>query len=198
MTQSSRFGAVGVTLVVTVECLMASSASAAFTTFTSFGAWQATTPSYSTIDFGGFPQYTVLTDQYAEAGLTISSDSVAVVLFGAPFQLDGIGLHTEGSWIDFNFTTPQRSFSVLGLGLWKLEFFLGETLIGSTPYSFPNLPNMTFGGAMSDTPFDRVRIKDFIGESVLDLDNIYFSTVPAPAGVLVLVLGVALRRRRRG
>ncbi len=194
MTQSSRFGAL---LLVTVECLLLDSASAAFTTFTSFGAWQAATPTYSTIDFTGFPQYTVLSDQYSEQGVTIMAETVAWIQFSPSYQLDGIGCRTSGSFIDFNFTTPQRSFSVSGLGLWKLEFFLGETLIGSTPYSFPNLPNMTFGGGMSDTPFVRVRIKDFVGESVLDLDNISFSTVPAPAGVLVLALGVALRRRRR-
>ncbi|MDZ4756203.1 MAG: hypothetical protein SGJ11_17135 [Phycisphaerae bacterium] len=56
-----------------------------------------------------------------------------------------------------------------------------------------------FNGIVSTMPFDRVQLNDIIGSGNNDvfIDNMHFSTIPAPQAVAVLGFGAAMLSRRR-
>jgi hypothetical protein len=179
---------------------ISSSAHGNFTKFTNFAAWQAQTPGYTELGFTEFPQWTFITDQYAEQGVVITAEAPPVVFFAGTFPIDNTGIFSQGSWIDFNFSEVQKSFAMHGVGAWKLEFYLGSQFLGTTGVvSNPaQLPEQTFAGGVSSTGFDRVRLVDFTPNS-LSVDNFYFSTIPGPSGLAAFGIALAVRgRRRRG
>ena len=177
---------------------LASFAHADLTTFTNFGLWQSQTPSYTNLGFTEFPQWTYITDQYADQGVVITAEAPPVVLFLDTFPIDSTGIFSQGSWIDFNFSEVQKSFAMHGVGTWKLEFYLDGTFVGTTGW-VPNagqLPNQTFAGGMSSIGFDRVRLVDWSPPS-LSVDNFYFSAIPGPQGLAAFGIALAVRSRRR-
>ncbi len=177
---------------------LASFAHADLTTFTNFGLWQSQTPSYTNLGFTEFPQWTFITDQYADQGVVITAEAPPVVFFAGTFPIDNTGIFSQGSWIDFNFSEVQKSFAMHGVGAWKLEFYLGSQFLGATGVvSNPaQLPEQTFAGGVSSTGFDRVRLVDFTPNS-LSVDNFYFSTIPGPSGLAAFGIALAVRSRRR-
>jgi hypothetical protein len=176
---------------------LASPAQASLTTFTNFASWQSQTPSYTEIGFTEFPQWTHITDQYADQGVVITAAAPPVVFFSGSFPIDNTGIYSQGAWIDFNFSEVQKSFAMFGVSSWKLDFYLGDQFLGSTGVvSNPaQLPDQTFAGGVSTTGFDRVRLVDWSPNS-LSVDNFYFSTIPGPSGLAAFGVALAALGRR--
>ena len=172
----------------------AGTVSAGFTLYsTDFEGWQTATGAYETLDFTGFPLFTLITDQYADQGVTFLDGTDFVLGPASFFPLDNWGINV-GESATLQFDTPQYSFGLHHPGTMRMDLFLEGELV----YHSPPLPGGGTGwfvGIVSTTPFDEVFIYDVDG--VLAVDNIYFG-VPAPAAGLVLLgLPLAARRRRR-
>jgi len=195
-TNLIRTSLTGVPLLLAIA--VSAPANGNFTKFTNFGAWQSQTPSYTELDFTEFPQWTFITDQYADQGVVITAEAPPVVFFAGTFPIDNTGIFSQGNWIDFTFSEVQRSFALHGVSSWKLDFYLGSQFIGSTGVvSNPaQLPAQTFAGGVSATGFDRVRLVDWSPNS-LSVDNFYFSTIPGPPGLAAFAMALATGRRRR-
>ena len=182
-------------LALLLAFAVASPVCAGFTLLQDFALWQQASGPYTTLDFTGFPNNTFITDQYADLGVTfLDGNDVITGPSSLVFPLDGWGLDVNES-ATMDFVSPQFSLGVHHPGELRIKLYWQGSLI----YASPPLPGSGvgfFGGVVSTVPFDRaVIMSPFVNQ--LDVDNIYFG-VPAPAGAVVLALGVpALRPRRR-
>lgn len=157
----------------------------------------------ATVGFGGVAANRVITGQYAPWGVTFTDGDDRSHHSPALYPTDGRGLSGgastaiafDQSWNAFGFSTP---------GEVDLQFFDGSTAIGGPLNFLPSGGGSSFGGFVTDTPFDRVVISSPNGS--VELDDIIFggtnvATVPVPMsamllGTAVAGLGFAGRRRR--
>ncbi len=159
-----------------------------------FAGWQQAAGPFTTIGFNDLPHLTVVTDQYADLGVVVTSVFPTLITYGpGGFAEDGWGLNPQGS-LEFTFSTPMYAVGGHVPGAPVMQLLMGSTVVGLTPPALGSGPKFT--GLVSDVPFDRVRFIPPGSGGNAFLDNLYFSTVPAPgcAGVLLFV---AVKRRRR-
>jgi hypothetical protein len=187
--------------VAAISLLAAAPALADFTVFNgpgSYDAWSSASGTFTTIDFTGYPQGTLITTQYDELGVTFTSSDPDFVLFGETvFPLDGVGLNGL-SVVELTLSQPSHAFAYHHPGrqyltlLWQGNEIYSSPILGGSGVGF-------FDGITSTLPFDQVRIlrlpEPFGG--VVSIDNIYFSTVPGPSGAALLALAGLLGRGRR-
>ena len=182
-------------LVLALVMIIASPAArAGVTVLQDFALWQQATGPHTTLDFTGFPNNTFITDQYADLGVTfLDGNDVITGPSSLVFPLDGWGLDVNDS-ATMAFAQPIYSFGIYFPGDLRIKLLLSGELVYLSPFLGQGEPS--FVGLLSTEPFDSVVIFDSL-DNQLDVDNIYFG-VPAPAGAVVLALGVpALRPRRR-
>jgi len=182
------------------------SAHADIQNFTDFDEWSNVVESdFATIDFTGFPDDTEITDQYSDLGVTFPEFNI---IFGPSSGLpnDGWGLRgfagdppwSEDIPITVEFSEPVTSVAVDFPGGAQIALFDGEKMIAeSDPFGFGGIG--FFGGVVSDQPFDKAIISDWIGGDVF-IDDLHFGP-PIPAPAALSALGVAIfwtgcRRRR--
>jgi hypothetical protein len=160
-----------------------------------FEGWQQVAGPYTSLTFTEFPAFTVITDQYAGLGVTLTNPTRNVVKFDAfAFQQDGVGIDANGM-CELTFDTPMKAAAAHFFGSVHLQLFLGEVYLGEVqPWNQP-LANVV--AAVSTTPFDRIRFKSLSPLGEFTGDNIYFSPIPSPGGVTVFVAFAGLGRRRR-
>ncbi len=185
------------------------SASAGFVEYTNFAAWQSATAPYSTVDFVGLPQNTHLSTEYADLGVIFDSIDIDLVYIssGGLFPQDGAGMDGLCE-VDLYLLQPTYSMAWHFPGGLKAWFYSGSTLL-FTSSNFGSSGTDWFAGVVSDVPFDKVVVRDWLTpggpgtcppgfiNNVL-VDNIYFSTIPGPSGVVMLLAaGLPLRRRSR-
>jgi hypothetical protein len=195
----------GFATVVALSAAFACEALASVTLYqgsTGLSAWSAASGSFTTIDFTGYPQGTLITTQYEELGVTFTSSDPDFVLFGETvFLSDGVGLNGL-SVVELTFSQPSHAFAYHHPGRQYLMLFWQ----GNEIYSSPILGGSGVGffdGLTSTLPFDQVRIlrlPEPLGGNV-SIDNIYFSTVPGPSGAALLALAGLIgpgRRRSQG
>ena len=188
---------IGVSIAALGVCL---SASADVTKFTgNYGAWASAAGPHSTITFAEF-QYQAITTQYSDLGVLFTADELNSTLLSPPtFPEDGWGMDGN-TIIELTFAEPIHAIgfhhpAYIGFVLWS-----GPNVSYTTEF-FGTLQNR-FGGITSDQPFDRVWMlpaNQDVGS--VYLDNLYFSTIPAPgvAACLASALvagGFRCRRRR--
>jgi len=142
----------------------------------------------------GFTQFapdTIISDQYADLGVTFSGFNQTVT---APVYMDDWTL-----WIfngnDLYFDKPIHSLSADFRGAITFELYAGDLLLHeSSGFDFD-----PFFGLNSDIAFDRVRIYDRF-DFLTDVDNLHFGPpIPAPATLAPLVMWMCARSggRRR-
>jgi hypothetical protein len=159
-----------------------------------FSGWQQATGPYTTIGFNDLPFLTVVTDQYADLGVFVTSPFATLADYGpGVYAEDDWGLNPQGT-LEFTFSTPMYAVGGHVPGSPLIQLLMGNTVVGLTPPAFGTGPKFT--GLTSDVPFDRVRFIPAIQNGIAQLDNLYFSTVPAP-GCAGVILFVAVKRRRR-
>ncbi len=170
------------------------------------GQWFAGAGDFTTIPFTGLPTFTLVQEQYASFGIHFS------LMLGANAIRHNPSLYWQDEWglgsssnIVMQFDMPMRGFAAYHWGGVSWKFYSGTTLV----YSTDELSGSTqlanrFSGFFGGVTFDRVR--GWYGSPTPEMDhfgfdNIYFSTVPAPATAIVALGGMALgcgtRRTRR-
>ncbi|MFO0829880.1 MAG: hypothetical protein U0572_17190 [Phycisphaerales bacterium] len=169
-----------------------------------FTAWSGQAGAFTTIGFNDLPNNTLVTDQYCGLGVTFTDPDPNVIQAPNLFSIypqDGAGLNGV-CLIEMAFSQPLDAIAWHFPGIIFAELYSGDTLL----YQSPLLGNSGlnwFAGLVSDTAFDRVRIHgeppDQYGQChYVFLDNLYFSTVPAPPVLALLGLaGVLAHSRRR-
>jgi hypothetical protein len=155
--------------------------------------WIAAVGPFTTIDFTGYPDGMLLTDQYADVGVEFT-DLDDTFRFSSAFVNDDWGVDGNGD-IDVLFETPQLYLAVDFPGILFIELYSQGELIhttngwGSGGVGF-------FFGFFSSEPFDAVRIIDPIDNAVF-IDDLHFG-IPAPSPLWpVAVAALCLGRRRR-
>jgi hypothetical protein len=159
--------------------------------------WEGDVGEFTTIDFTGFDQLTIITDQYADLGI-LFTDGSDWIIFDGDFE-DGSGLSGGfGDDIEISFDEMQHWIAIDFVGIAQIELYRDGELIETS--SIYDDTVSTFGGLISSEPFDAAVIDD-PSASFITIDNLHFGPpIPTP-GVLVLVglgvLGACDRRRRR-
>lgn len=182
--------------VVVAVFLVSSSATADVVAFTNREVWQvAVGGNYSTIDFTGYPDGTVIDNEYVDQGLTFTS--LTFTFASAAAVNDDWGLFGPAG-VRFTFDSPRNWVAVDYPGGVKFQLFNdGELLYTSEFFQPGGLGN--FAGLVSDMSFDEVYIfrpPPFVNEVFID-DLHWGPAIPAPGAVaLCCVIGLSARRRR--
>ncbi len=192
-----KYTSVGMAAALT--CVITGSAQASFAWFNNnFAGWQSAAGEYKTCDFAAYPTNTFITDQYADLGVLFTNPGPNVVQAGVfdIYPLDGSGIDGNCG-IELTFTQPTYSVGAHGPDTWTYNVYLGSTLLYSSP-GHPSSPT-GFAGFVSTVAFDRVVFFGAFGPDCDDvhIDNIYFSTVPAPAASILVAMGLVAGRQRR-
>ena len=184
--------------IAAVTCTFAVQAQAGVTEFSDRAEWEAAVGQFTTIDFTGFPEFTIITDQYQDSGVLFTDGNDSIVFNEGSFLNDGVGLR-GGLFddIELSFSTPQGWIGVdFPGGVRVLLFSGGELIHFSSIFSAGPDGVGGFGGLVSTELFDAVVILDPFDDLVF-IDDLHFG-VPAPGGLMLLALaGIWPRRRRR-
>jgi len=120
-----------------------------------FAGWQRAAGPYTTIGFNDLPFLTVVTDQYADLGVVVTSVFPTLIDYApSGFAEDGWGLNPQGT-LEFTFSTPMYAVGGHVPGSPLIQLLMGNTVVGLTPPALGSGPKFT--GLVSDVPFDRVR-----------------------------------------
>jgi hypothetical protein len=167
------------------------------TTYTNKSSWQSAAGSWSTVTFTELPLDTLVTDQYADLGVTFTDGSDYTLYSPTSFPTDHVGLNGAFDTIDVAFSAPMTSIAVEFPGNVKFKLYSQGKLIYTSPM-FGQFAAGNFGGLVTDTTFDSAEIYDPFGE--VFIDNLHFGPpIPAPSALALLGAGVLLRgcgRRR--
>jgi hypothetical protein len=163
----------------------------------SYDAWSAASGPFTTIDFTGYPQGTLITDQYEEQGILFESSDADIVWFSSiGFPQDGVGINGLVE-VEMTFSDPIFSFGMHHPGLRFVLAYNGDTLLWTSPLLGGGGVGF-FSGFTSTGPVDRVLVLSGSSAPVVSVhvDNIYFSTVPGPSGAALLGLAGLIGRGR--
>jgi MYXO-CTERM domain-containing protein len=181
------------TAIVLVGC--SSSASAGVVAYTNKAAWQAAVGSYTTIDFTGYQDGYLVTDQYAHLGITFAGAQHSFGHAGA-FLNDGEGLRGAPN-VHIHFSEPQDWIAVDFPGTVRFRLYRHSELIHTSELFFDFISY--FAGLVSAAPFDEVIIDAPLpGIPAMGIDDLYFGPpIPAPGALGAFALAALLGRRRR-
>ena len=187
---------IAMTLLGIVVCV--NIANAELQSFDLVDSWTAAVPGpISTMDFTGFPDDMVVDEQYAHLGAHFTTFDVISGPSLDGFPNDGWGL-SGFEEIVIEFDWPQSWIASSTPGAFQIMLYLDDDLVGTSPNYWP-MDGPTFGGVISDVPFDKVVLHDPFDDHVHS-DDILFGgyPVPAPAGfVLFALAGIESRGRWR-
>lgn len=186
---------VTVSFAVIAGVLPSGTAHADVQAFTDKQAWIDAVGDFNTIDFTGFEEGTIITDQYADLGVWFTTGYDEIGFSADRYPNDNWGLDGNLGYTTLAFDSPQYWFGAdyaFGLGIW---FFRDDELV--LVASFGGQGGGHFGGIISDEPFDGLRLTgDPLGCCPF-IDDLYVG-VPGSGGLAVLIVaGVCIRRRRR-
>lgn len=171
---------------------------ATVTVITNKQQWINTIGEYNRIGFTEYPEYTVISNQYANQGVQFTpgecwiDDNPSYVSDGKGLKVTGatgfIGIHTS-------FVQPVYAFAVDLGNVMQMKLYSQGDLIYSSGIFHQNFT--PFVGFVSTKPFDLAWAVDPVS-GYLALDNIYLGTpVPAPGVIAALITGAMIPRRRR-
>jgi hypothetical protein len=173
---------------------------ASVTVTTNHQQWQANVSAHTTIDFTDQPNFTTITTQYAQVGITFT-DGNDFVQVTTSFPTDSHGLiSTDGfaqlGTVHMSFALPTTSLAFHFIGGLQIELYnMGRIVYTSANYSAGFTP---FVGLVSTIPFDAAIVRDY-DDPTIAIDNIYFGPpIPAPGAMTLLGIGaLALTAKRR-
>jgi hypothetical protein len=181
--------------IAIVIALAASHADASVTEFTNFSQWQAAIGPHTTVDFTGYPEFTIITTQYSSLGVTFT-DGNDFIFLSPDFQLDGAGLFGNvADPIRLSFSFPQTSIGVHYPSGIRYNLYSEGQLVYTSSFFFASFTG--FAGLTSNTPFDSVVLINPLSGFAF-IDNLYFG-VPGPGALALMVVAAAwpgARRRR--
>src|SRR5262245_12525233 len=94
-----------------------------------FAQWQAAVGPFTTIDFTGFPQSTIIFDQYADEGVLFTDHNDRIVLT-PDFLQDGSGLYSAIDYtITLQFDSPKQWIACHYPGWVKFALYYDGTLV---------------------------------------------------------------------
>ncbi len=161
-------------------------------------AWASAVGDFTTIDFTGFPLWTVITDQYADQGVLFTDGDDIIYIDEFLFLNDSYGLtgSIDDGPIIVEFDDPQYWVAVDYPGVIAFELFKDDVHVYSSIWFSGHIGD--FAGLISTDSFDKVVIHDPLNESV-SIDDLYFGGyVPgAGSGVLLVFSSLFWRKRRR-
>jgi hypothetical protein len=158
-------------------------------------AWGDAAGPFTTIDFTGFPDGTIIVEQYADQGIHFT-DGIDVIHHVAAYVNDGQGLIGAFDEIAVAFDQPMYTIAVDFPGFVQFELFdQGELIYTSTIFTQGLVGN--FAGLVSTRPFDAAIILDPTGG--VSIDDLHFGPpIPGPASAALLTMAlVAAPCRRR-
>jgi hypothetical protein len=179
-------------LTILIATGSAQSLSATVTQYENKMQWQqAVANNFTTLDFTGFPKFTLLTTQYVNLGAIF--DGTDDVETASAFINDGWGLEGNGD-IFVNFTQPMYYIATDFPGFLQYKlYFQNQLIFTSSVFSQGFVGN--FAGLISTTPFDRAQLIDPTGGAAID-DLFFGPPIPAP-GVFGSLAAFALFNQRR-
>ncbi len=165
-------------------------------------SWKQAAPGFGTLDFTDLDEGEIVAvDRYASYGVLITDFDGNVGMENAfAFPQDNHGL--EGFCeLEFTFTAPMQAASLHFPGGIQAWLYSGTTLLAFVNNAGSSGVN-NFLGLTSNSPFDRLVLKRFSPPppfpcDEIEIDNLYFSTVPSPSAAAILSLGILGRSRRR-
>ena len=180
--------------IAAVTCTFAVQAQAGVTEFSDRAEWEGAVGQFTTIDFTGFPKFTIITDQYQDLGITFTDGTDAIRFSLNVFPNDNWGLDGNDD-IHLSFATPLGWIGVDLPGVVRVLLFSGGELIHFSSI-FTAGPDGVggFGGLVSTELFDAAVILDPF--DAVFIDDLHFG-VPAPGGLMLLALAAIWPRRRR-
>jgi hypothetical protein len=187
-------------LVFSALVAWTSPAHATVTPITNKNQWLSAIGSHEFIGFTGFPEFTTITTQYQEQGITFTDGNDFIFITGS-FPSDGHGLVSSDTsfpgTVHMSFEQPRYAIAFEFTGRIQIELYEnGSNIFTSIHYVDGFTPFVWF---LSTVPFDAAIALDPV-DSILTLDNVYFgAAVPAPGALLGLAFGsmcVVGRRRR--
>jgi hypothetical protein len=189
-------------LSVGVTALLAVDSHGALVQYTNKAAWQAAAGTSTYIGFTEYPVGVIITNQYAELGVTFTDGDDSIDLGSTSYPTDGRGL--MGHWGQFGFykpitvqfDAPRYAVAADFVGGSIIKLYMGNQLVGQSGFFVPAWTG-PFGGVTSTVAFDRVVLDN---GATIGIDSLYFgAAVPGPGGALLLLAagGVSARSRRR-
>jgi hypothetical protein len=164
--------------------------------YTNLATFQSLVGPQATIGFTEVPLDTTLSDEYSSLGVRFVDGDDTTQFEPAAYLTDSFGLEGgphEGqlSFIILQFASPVRSLGVDFPGALRIELFNGATSLGSSA-NFGSSGAGFFGGVISDAPFDRAVLSDWLAGDVY-IDNLHVEPVPEPStwALLAVASGVA-------
>ncbi|MFK7958884.1 MAG: PEP-CTERM sorting domain-containing protein [Phycisphaerales bacterium] len=192
MTDRHRPSRFGPCLLVLGAWALSTNATADVIQYDGLEAWQAATGPTSTITFAEFGQPIFpITDEYAHLGVSFEPTQVPQARPGS--FLDGWGVSTTvaSNWLSVYFDEEITEFAFIAPSTTVLRLLRDSEVI-----HYVALPGNEVHGFVSDIAFDEIRISN--GTGLNAVDDIHFTTIPAPATPLLLMAaGMAGARRRR-
>lgn len=168
-----------------------------FTVIKGFDAWSAAAGPSIKLDFV-FSEPQVLSNQYEMFGVTFLPNGTVSYPSGS-FQQDGWGIKNlfPEFEVRMRFDTPAYSIGVWFPGDVFAKLYWQGALVYSSPWLGTPPQGPSFGGIVATQPFDEVAF--FSSTTVTAIDDLYFSTIPAPGALALgaISLFAAGRRRRR-
>ena len=163
--------------------------------FTDKAEWISAVGRFTTIGFTGFPDGTLITDQYADLGVLFVGGNENIFLSDNGFPNDGAGLFGGGLLIAVAFDTPQAWIAVDFPGRIQFELFsAGELIYTSNEFGVGGVGN--FAGLVSTELFDLAVMSDPSDMDVF-IDDLHFGVPSPPVLALLALAGLFSARRRR-
>ena len=163
-----------------------------------FAGWLAAAGSYTTITFMGYSDGTLVTNQYSSLGVMFTSADIDTISGPSSFVYPQDGWGLDGNAIiELTFAQPITAVGWHFPGILKATFYLGQAQVAFDVQSGFSGNAANFTGFAGDLQFDRIRLfSDNFPQGNVNLDNLYFQTIPTP-GVGVALIGLAFTRPQR-
>jgi len=159
--------------------------------------WEAAAEPIASLTFTEFSNDTLLTTQYAALGATFTDGNDIVIT--NPAFIDGHGLrggqNQTNADIDVAFDRPMHALAVALNGTLRVDLYWQDELLFSGEYGGP-VPGV-YIGLISGDPFDKAVLARTGIAEIVSIDNLYFSDVPAPSGLALILLAGLDRNTRR-
>jgi len=164
--------------------------------FFDFAEWQSAMSSTTTIGFTGFPDGTLISNQYEAQGVVFESPHPFTLSGFDLFLEDGAGIVTNTfiQDIEVQWSQPQYGIATHFTGAIQFQLFDDNGMVYESD-TF-GVGTGLFVGFISTISFDRAVIFDPTGIGIVVIDDLHFG-VPAPGALGLFALAGAIHGRRR-